>query len=116
MEKGNVVKVAGKLKAVVDFLASADDETLKLLYSFLQEKDPIADAKALQKPLVINKLYKNSIEVTMGRGYVFEEKTELFEEATSKKMSKLAAEVVKESKRKLLEPKNDLLKESTPSA
>jgi hypothetical protein len=99
MEKGDTVRVVGKLKGVVDFLAAADDDTMKLLYSFLQEKDPHADARLLQKSLSVNKVYKNSVEVMMSKGYVFEEKKEYFELAVSSK-SKIAT-IIKESKKSL---------------
>jgi hypothetical protein len=48
LTKGDVVKARGRLKTVVDFLATADKETIRILASFFEgdAKGP-ADAKRL---------------------------------------------------------------------
>lgn len=82
-EKGDAVQACGKLKKVVDFLAGADKETLRLLASFFQDdaKGP-TDAKRLQKPVLVKKIYEKdmTVEVELSKTYVWEEKLEYFEE------------------------------------
>jgi len=78
---GDKVKPRGKFKKVIDFLASADKETLRLLASFFEEGcDPIADAGRLQKPHIVSKIYKDTLDVSLNRGEnVWEEKICYFE-------------------------------------
>lgn len=81
-QKGDVVQPCGKLKKVVDFLASADKETLRLLSSFFtgEAKGPV-DAKRMQKPLVIKNIYPKdlTIEVELTKNYLWEEREEYFD-------------------------------------
>lgn len=80
--KDDVVQPCGKLKKVVDFLASADKETLRLLSSFFtgEAKGP-TDAKRMQKPLVIKNVYLKdlTIEVELTKNYLWEERESYFE-------------------------------------
>ena len=79
VEKGDVVVVKGKLKDVVDFLAKADKETMRILASFFQdEAKGTTDAKRLTKPMPITNVYKDSIEVKISSQYVWEEKPDYF--------------------------------------
>lgn len=81
-KKGDLVTAAGPLKEVVDFLASADPERLRLLRSFLSGGTPVEDAKLLRSPRKVSKVYKDTLEVTASKGYVWEEKTVYFERAS----------------------------------
>ena len=77
-----IVKPRGKFKKVVDFLAGADKETLRLLGTFFEgeKPDPVGDAKKLQKPKRINKVYRDTLEVAISRGeFLWEEKQEYWE-------------------------------------
>ena len=78
LKKGDRVVAIGSLKEVVDFLASADDEKLRLLKSFLSGGTPIEDAKKLGKPLKVGKIYKDTLEVTLSKDYVWEEHKDYF--------------------------------------
>ena len=75
IEKGDAVKVTGPLKKVVDFLATADKETLRLLASFFDgEAKGVTDAKKFKKTLLVSNIYKGAVEVALSKGYVWEEK------------------------------------------
>lgn len=79
---GDPVTPKGKLKKVVDFLATADKETLRILSSFFdgEDADAIADAKKLQKTRPVTNVYKDTLEVSLLRNeYFFEEKKEYWE-------------------------------------
>ena len=80
--KGDVVRVRGRLKTVVDFLAAADKETIRILSSFFEgdAKGP-ADAKRLTKPVHINKFYDNGaeVEVQLSKNYVWSDRLEYFQ-------------------------------------
>lgn len=81
-EVGDVVRPRGKFKKVIDFLAGADKESLRLLGTFFEgeKPDPIGDAKKLQKPKKVNKVYRDTLEVAIARGeFVWEEKMDLWE-------------------------------------
>jgi hypothetical protein len=82
LTKGDVVKARGRLKTVVDFLATADKETIRILASFFEgdAKGP-ADAKRLTKPVLINKFYDSGavVEVQLSKNYVWDEKLEYWE-------------------------------------
>jgi len=78
LKKGDVVVPIGTLKDVVDFLAKADAETLRLLRSFLSAGSPVEDAKLLTSPRKVNKVYKDSLEVTLSKEYVWEEGIDYF--------------------------------------
>lgn len=82
LTKGDVVKARGRLKTVVDFLATADKETIRILASFFEgdAKGP-ADAKRLTKPVAINKFYDQGaiVEVQLSKNYVWDEKLEYWE-------------------------------------
>lgn len=83
IQTGDVVEVQGQLKKVVDFLATADKETLRLLSSFFQdEASGISDAKKLRKPCRVKTVYKaqgnTTIEVELSKDYLWEEKDEYF--------------------------------------
>lgn len=73
LKKGDIVVPIGTLKEVVDFLSKADAETLRLLRSFLSAGTPIEDAKLLKSPRKVNKVYKDSLEVSLSKDYVWEE-------------------------------------------
>lgn len=74
IKKGDLVTTAGALKEVVDFLASADGEKLRLLRTFLDGGTPVEDAKLLQTPRQVGKVYTETLEVTITKVYVWEEK------------------------------------------
>jgi len=79
-EEGDMVVPVSKLKKVVDFLASSDKETIRILASFFEEDARgTLDAKKLKKPCRVNKVYKDSLEVEMQKNYVWEESQEYFE-------------------------------------
>ncbi len=78
-EEGEEVVVIGRLKKVVDFLATADKETIRILASFFQgDAKGTTDAKKLSKTLKISKVYLKSLEVVMQKGFVWEEKQDYF--------------------------------------
>lgn len=81
-EKGDAVQAIGKLKKVVDFLADADKETLRILASFFDgdAKGP-TDAKRFKKPLLVKKVYEKdqTVEVEVSKTFVWEDKLEYFE-------------------------------------
>ena len=79
--EGMKVKPRGKFKRVVDFLASADKEMLRILSSFFEVGcDPITDAKRLQKPHVVTKIYKDTLDISINRGEeTWEERKDYFE-------------------------------------
>jgi hypothetical protein len=82
LTKGDVVKARGRLKVVVDFLATADKETIRILASFFEgEAKGPADAKRLLKPVPINKFYDQGavVEVQLSKNYVWDEKLEYWE-------------------------------------
>lgn len=76
IKKGDLVTAVGPLREVADFLASADKEKMRLLNSLLDSADPVADAKLLASPRKATKVYKDSLEVTLNKEYVFEERKE----------------------------------------
>ena len=81
LQKGDVVVAVGKLKKVVDFLAEADKETLRLLASFFEgDASAIADAKKLKKPVEVKNIYRNdmTVEVGVSKTAVWEEREEYF--------------------------------------
>ena len=82
LTKGDVVRARGRLKKVVDFLAEADKETIRILASFFEgdAKGP-TDAKRLTKPVPINKFYDQGavVEVQLSKNYVWDEKLEYWE-------------------------------------
>src|ERR1035437_1960935 len=76
IKKGDLVVPTGVLKEVVDFLASAEGEKLRLLKAFLDGDEPVKDAKYLLASRKVNKIYKDSLEVTFSKDYVWEERKE----------------------------------------
>jgi len=78
LKKGDVVVPIGTLKEVVDFLAKADAETLRLLRSFLSAGAPVEDAKLLTSPRKVSKVYKDTLEVSLSKEYVWEENLDYF--------------------------------------
>ena len=81
-QKGDVVQVCGRLKKVVEFLADADKETIRLLASFFAgEAKGSVDAKRLKKPCHVTGIYDKgmSIEVEMSKNFLWEEKAEYFQ-------------------------------------
>lgn len=82
IDKETYVEPIGQLKKVVDFLASADKETIRILSSFFAgEAKGTTDAKKFQKPLKVVNVYKDTIEVEVNKNYLWEEKTDLFKPA-----------------------------------
>lgn len=82
LEKGDVVQACGKLKKVIDFLAGADKETLRLLASFFEgDAKGSSDAKSLNRPVIVKKVYPKdeTVEVELTKTFVWEEKLEYFE-------------------------------------
>ena len=82
LEKGDVVQACGKLKKVIDFLAGADKETLRLLASFFEgDAKGSSDAKSLNGPVIVKKVYPKdeTVEVELTKTFVWEEKLEYFE-------------------------------------
>src|SRR3972149_3555538 len=81
-EKGDAVRAIGKLKKVVDFLADADKETLRILASFFSDDAKgSTDAKRFKKPVLVKKVYPKdqTVEVEVSKTFVWEEKMEYFE-------------------------------------
>ena len=81
IEKGDAVVTTGKLQKVVDFLADADKETLRILASFFQgDAKGATDAKRLKKPCSVVGVYPKEfvLAVELTKGYVWEEKEEYF--------------------------------------
>lgn len=81
-QKGDVVQPIGRLKKVVDFLADADKETIRLLASFFTgEAKGAADAKRLKKPCMVTNTYDGGLttEVEMTKNFLWEERSEYFE-------------------------------------
>ena len=79
IEKGDVVEVTGKLKQVVDFLKTADKETLRILASFFEgEAKGTVDAKKFKGAIMVTNVYKGAIEVALSKGYVWEDKEDYF--------------------------------------
>lgn len=79
LEKGDAVIPVGKLKKVVDFLADADKETLRILSSFFEgDAKGATDAKRLKKPCIVAGVYPKEflIGVEITKGYIWEEKEE----------------------------------------
>lgn len=83
IKKGDLVTATGALKEVVDFLASADKEKMRLLNSLLDSADPVADAKLLQTPKKVTKVYKDSIEVALSKDFLWEEKKDCWTEVAN---------------------------------
>lgn len=82
IEKGDAVRPVGKLKKVIDFLAEADKETLRLLASFFDgEANGPSDAKRFKKPLLVKKVFERdqTVEIEVSKTFVWEEKIEYFE-------------------------------------
>lgn len=85
MIEGDMVVPCGRLETVVNFLASADKETIRLLASFFTEDARgTADAKRLKKPCLVVKVHKDSLEVKLSKGYIWEEKYDYFKSSKEK--------------------------------
>jgi tRNA U55 pseudouridine synthase TruB len=81
LQKGDVVVAVGRLKKVVDFLASADKETIRLLISFFEgDASGPTDAKKLAKPVEVKNVYHKemTVEVGVSKTAVWEEREEYF--------------------------------------
>lgn len=117
-KKGDVVVTAGALKEVVDFLDKADAETLRVLRTFLQGGTPVEDAKLLTVPRKVNKVYKDTLEVSLSKVYVWEESIDYFvrapdeTEGSSSKRNTLKTKDVQGSEE--LPSSDHRPKESTP--
>ena len=82
IKKGDLVTAAGPLKEVVDFLASSSDERLRLIKTFMDGGSPSEDAKSLVSPRKVTKIYKDTLEVSTSKDWVWEDRKEYFVGAT----------------------------------
>ena len=89
MQKGDVVVVTGALKKVVEFLATATKEDLRILSSFFtEEARGTTDAKKLMKPLKVTNIYPKEfvVEVEISKTERWEDREEYFKKLTAEEL------------------------------